>query len=734
MTNAERRAHPTGPAPSPSTDTTSKACLGNSTDSGDTATPYANGWQTYHQLGWPGVLPLPARRKKWPPKGFTGDDGAMPSYADLLQWAELYPAANICLRLPDGVVGIDVDNYGDKPGALTIAGAENRWGPLPTSPRSTSRADGVSGIRLYRVPPGIRFVGELGPGVEIIQRHHRYLIAWPSIHPEGRPYRWLDDDGNEIGPPRIDELPELPPEWVEGLTDHAPVERAAVNPAQARALARSGRTEGYPSARVAGRVQGTLSVLKAAGAKGTRQARTRDDVLALLRMGKQGEPGVDSALDTLRRAYVAAVADDRGGADIAAREFDRMIEPARVGPLLATPDEYERDDLESMLKLLPEERHAAERARWATATPTRPGNDDEHQGDNHDDAPQKGIHLVTASNITTEKPEWAWAHGGKGRILKAALTLFGGRPGTGKSTCARWFAAGWSTGTLTGCWEGRPVNVAYIATEEAWHHTVAPSLQAAGADMSRVHFVQDGDEPARIRSITDEATLTDLFTANDIRAVFLDPLMGTITGGADINRNNEVRNYLDPWVRIAEKINGPVVGICHMTKAPTGDVVASITGSSAFGELARCVFGFAVDRESDDGTRVMSQAKNSAGFEDLSLAYRIGSHRVRLDDGQTADMARFELIGPTDKTVRELLIAERSTHTARSGTDDCRKWLKGYLTHHGRSLREDVASAATELDFSLKMLKNAARKLNVETERTREVPSRSYWSLPGGAE
>lgn len=350
-----------------------------------------------------------------------------------------------------------------------------------------------------------------------------------------------------------------------------------------------------------------------------------------------------------------------------------------------------------------------------------------------DDTPQKGIQLVKVSNVTTEKPEWAWEFDGKGRILKAAITLFGGRPGAGKSTCARWYAAGWSQGTLPGCFEGQPVNVAYIATEESWNYTVAPSLKAAGADMDRVYFVQDGDDPARIRSITDEATLTELFVANNIRAVFLDPLMGTINGDADINRNNEVRDYLDPWVRIAEKIDGPVIGICHMTKAPTGDVVASITGSSAFGELARCVFGFAIDRESDDGTRVMSQAKNSAGFEDLSLAYRIGSHRVTLDDGQTTDMARFELIGPTDKTVRELLIAERSTHT-RSGTDECAKWLKGFLTARGRSLREDVMSAATEFGFSPKMARTAARKLCVHMERTREVPSRSYWSLPKAAE
>lgn len=338
------------------------------------------------------------------------------------------------------------------------------------------------------------------------------------------------------------------------------------------------------------------------------------------------------------------------------------------------------------------------------------------------------LRIISASQISTTVPEWAWTFDDEGRIMRAAVTLFGGRPGAGKSTTGRWFAAGWTNGTLPGCWVGQPVNVAYIATEEAWNHTVVPSLQAAGADLDRVKFVQRGDEPARIKSIADETKLTALFRAHEVRAVFLDPLMGTINGGADINRNNEVREYLDPWVRIAEAIDGPVVGICHMTKAPTGDVVASITGSSAFGELARCVFGFAIDRDADDGTRVMSQAKNSAGIEGLSLAYRIGTRRVATTDGKTANIARFELIGVSEKNVRELLVAERSS-AQTAGGDECARWLKGYLTHHGKTLKGDVVAEASELGYSSHMLKRACGKSGVKFDRTREVPSKTYWYI-----
>jgi Bifunctional DNA primase/polymerase, N-terminal len=179
---------------------------------------YAKAYDIYWNLGWPGVLPLPPGEKKSPPTGFTGHDGAYPSYADCHAWAQHQPDNNLCLRLTDDMIGIDVDCWGGKPGGQTIADRENRWGKLPYSPRSTSRqedGDTVSGIRLYRIPAGTKLVGKL-PGVDIIQRHHRVVVCWPSIQPEGRQYKWYGIDGCALTePPHIDDIPDLPAAWLE---------------------------------------------------------------------------------------------------------------------------------------------------------------------------------------------------------------------------------------------------------------------------------------------------------------------------------------------------------------------------------------------------------------------------------------------------------------------------------------------------------------------------------------
>ena len=107
---------------------------------------------------------------------------------------------------------------------------EANWRPGSArcrNPRGPPAArTGISGIRLYRVPAGWKGAGILpaapvceghplpggrearpgdlvSPG-EVIQHHHRYMVAPPSAHPSGRRYRWL---GGNLPP--VSDLPFL---------------------------------------------------------------------------------------------------------------------------------------------------------------------------------------------------------------------------------------------------------------------------------------------------------------------------------------------------------------------------------------------------------------------------------------------------------------------------------------------------------------------------------------------
>lgn len=191
------------------------------------AGPYARSALIYFDRGWSGVLPMPTGKmaKAYPPKGFTGKDSRYPPRDLVVRWVATRRDSNVAIRLPYGVVGIDVDAYEGKDGLATLNEHNRTLGPWLADPdartvRSSSRSDGISGIYLFRasLPEGRRWRGSIGPGIEIVHAGHRYVMAAPSRHPKtDASYRWLD--GTEtVRLPEPDDLPELAPAWIEALT------------------------------------------------------------------------------------------------------------------------------------------------------------------------------------------------------------------------------------------------------------------------------------------------------------------------------------------------------------------------------------------------------------------------------------------------------------------------------------------------------------------------------------
>ncbi|WP_238422699.1 AAA family ATPase [Gordonia sp. 'Campus'] len=338
------------------------------------------------------------------------------------------------------------------------------------------------------------------------------------------------------------------------------------------------------------------------------------------------------------------------------------------------------------------------------------------------------VHLRRATDVHDDVPTWAWEYNGRGRIALGTAALFAGRPGAGKSTSARWLSSQVTVGTLDGCWLGKPSNVAYIAREEAVEYIVKPSFRAHGADLGRVYFPEVveryGDDDEQILSAVtthDIHALTEQLIAAEVRLVVVDPLMSMLGAKADVNRNNEVRAILDPWRRLAEVIDGVVLGVAHLNKAGNGDVVAGINGSSAFGEIARAVFGFAKDPTSDDGERVLSQEKNSLGDESLALRYRIESTTVQTASGKSADVARFVILGDSDKSVGDVL-REASRGAMDKSDQPIDAWLLELL-ETGPSWHEDIVEEAGGNGWSKDQLRRSKDRINAAGTVIRAVKS-----------
>lgn len=294
--------------------------------------PFGRAAQIYREAGWLGTLPIGRApgQKSPPPGGWTGHGSPYPSGGDVAAWLETHGAFNIGLRVPDGVIGLDVDAYVKdgiaKTGDATLAELEARLGPLPPTWVSSARP-APSGIRWYRVPPGRNWPGEAGKFIEIIQQGHRYAVVWPSTNPEadGARYGWWHEQlpGHVIeldGPPRVEQLAELPAAWVEGLTlAYEVASKADIGGgAQAQWVAEL-RHGSAPCRPVSATLDKALASLRTDA--GSRHETARDALSALVRLGGEGHGGAYEAVVALGDAFRRAVGEERWKSG----EWDRLV-------------------------------------------------------------------------------------------------------------------------------------------------------------------------------------------------------------------------------------------------------------------------------------------------------------------------------------------------------------------------------------------------------------------------
>lgn len=299
---------------------------------------YASAHLLYRRAGWASPLPLPAEVKFPPPDGFTGWHGLDPSGADSQAWIDDYPeyrdTRQLALRMPATVIGIDVDHYGAKRGADTMAEAMRRWGPIPIGAHSSARGDGAAGIWFYRVPKGATLrtriaFPELGLGhIEIIQRHHRYAVVWPSVHPEtGETYRWYGLSANGDGPDdvaRVADLPMLPQGWLDALAGADDPGVSAADPQTVAEFAKRYATGTEPGA-----LRGVLATWERDAATTARHDAMMSAVCMAAREARMGRYSAADARAQLRQAFTLALAEAKpgqrlAGPDVARREFDSM--------------------------------------------------------------------------------------------------------------------------------------------------------------------------------------------------------------------------------------------------------------------------------------------------------------------------------------------------------------------------------------------------------------------------
>lgn len=690
--------------------------------------PFGIACGTYRQRGWLGTIPLPAGRKFPPPTGWTGRSAEYPSIEQIAKWMDStkYDNANIALHLgvtPSGeheVVGIDVDDYGDKRGAKQLKELEAEHGDLPATWISTSRAL-PSGIRFFLVPVGYSFIGKAGSAIDIIQRAHRYAVVAPSWNPDsGGRYTWRNPDGHETDKiPSVDDLPMLPDAWFEFLTRGGLRDEGAV-PIDMSST--DGEIEQWVDS-------------------------------ALPKSEKQPCERMQKALDK----WLTAIADGESSHDKITGAHWELVHLATEGhhglvpAMEAVGDAYVKDTLRRGKRGMDELKGEVGRSFWsalrkakarmgefvAPACPCPPRRDKDAQA-----SASRSLAGVNPVPI-----RWLW----KCFLPLGKVAILEGDPDVGKSTVTLDWAATVSTGrawpdsvigeqTLVS--QDDPAGVLLVGAEDDYADTVVPRLIVAGADLNRVHALNrpvdfDGN-PVPFTIPTDIDWLRQAVRECGARLVIIDPITACLPENTRHGVDAEIRRILQHIADLAAEMDCAVVLIRHFNKAAGMSAKHRGGGSIAYTAVVRSVLSVAALTEPGPTGEMFALARTKGNLSPppKTLGYSLVKAPThpdlpeQLDPelgwaivqwGEALDLNADQLVGADGAKVSD-------ARRAAPLRDECEQVLRELLADGPMRADEAIAKTREAVGCSAKPVKDASTYIGVIKNAVRIDGKVDHWT------
>jgi 5S rRNA maturation endonuclease (ribonuclease M5) len=340
------------------------------------------------------------------------------------------------------------------------------------------------------------------------------------------------------------------------------------------------------------------------------------------------------------------------------------------------------------------------------------------------------VELVRASDVVPEPISWLW----NGWLAAGKMHIFGGAPGTGKTTISMALAAIISCG---GRWpdgsRATQGNVLVWSGEDDYKDTLVPRLKQAGADLSRVYFISAirvGDEQRCFDPALDlEHLQQKLAEIGNVRLLIIDPIVSAILG--DSHKNAEVRRGLQPLADLAITMGCALLGITHFSKGTAGrDPVERLTGSLAFGALARIVF-VAVkqqkENENDQTVRLFLRAKSNIGKDNGGFEYELEQAELNSHPGIVTS---YVLWGQSVSGSAQNLLASAEANSKESMLSLAKSFLSDLLSK-GPLFVEEIEDAVKGNGYSPATIKRAKQSLGIESyKETGSLEGKWFWKLP----
>lgn len=331
--------------------------------------------------------------------------------------------------------------------------------------------------------------------------------------------------------------------------------------------------------------------------------------------------------------------------------------------------------------------------------------------------PRAKLETVRMDAVEPVPIRWLW----EPRIALGKVSLLSGDPGRGKSLLSVAMAATVSQGfewPVDGTTAPRGA-VLMLSAEDDIADTIRPRLDAACADVSRIHcgtFVTDRDQKRRSFSLQSDIDLlaAKLAGIGDCKLVIVDPI-SAFTGTIDSHKNSDVRVLLFALSEIAQRFDVAILAISHLNKGSSTAMYRTM-GSLAFVAAARSVYAV-VDDPNDPQRRLVLPIKNNLGGDIQGLAYRIEVA------GNGAPTIAWESAGVTD-AIDSILSADPLEQ--RSELSQAIEWLSSELSSgpvDTKTLQQNAKAAG----HSWRTIRRAQAKLHVTPRKTGTGGGWQWW-------
>lgn len=344
------------------------------------------------------------------------------------------------------------------------------------------------------------------------------------------------------------------------------------------------------------------------------------------------------------------------------------------------------------------------------------------------------LETVSFDQIEPKRLRWLW----EGMLPQSTLSIIAGRGSAGKSTFAAHVAARVSRGELEGDQHNKPGNVLYWESEDPVAEITRPRLEAAGADLTRVHHVPgiptDTEGVYRAPKFPEDIELLEeAIKATNATLVVLSPVMNTVEG--EHAKAEQVRRALNPLMALAMRQNIVILGIAHVNKGKTGAGGDLLSGSHAIRDAVRSLYLLAAE---DDGTRLMEREKGNYSPDNASkFEFRLEGVSIPVTGDEPANVARVAGFAPCDRSAVDVLRSQGETEDEREERNEAQQWLVDYLLskpgYEASSL--EVRKAGRVAGLTEEQVKNARRRCRaprIKSERAREFQSGTVWAIDPG--